>query len=55
MGKMIVKLRLTSLDDLLIRQRQTVEGEPRVTEAEVLVDTDATGLALKPSVIKALG
>lgn len=55
MGKVIVKLRLTNLGDLLIRQRQVVKGEPRVTEAEVLVDTGATGLALKPSVIKALG
>ena len=55
MGKVIVKLRLTNLGDLLLKQRQIVEGEPRVTEAEVLVDTGATGLALKPSVIKALG
>jgi hypothetical protein len=55
MGKTIVKLKLTNLGDLLARDRKLVKGEPRLTETEALVDRAATSLALKPSVIKALG
>ena len=55
MGKVIVKLKLTNLGDMLARERKLVKDQPRSTQVEALVDTGATGLALKPSVIRALG
>lgn len=55
MGKVIVKLKLTNLGDISAKERKLVKTEPRSSEAEALVDTGATGLALKRSVIRALG
>ena len=55
MGKVIVKIKLTNLIDLGVRHRKLSKSEPRVVEAEALVDTGATRLYLKPSVIRALG
>lgn len=55
MGKVIVKLRLTSLKDLFLRGAGARRGRPRQVEVEALVDTGATRLYLKPSVIQKLG
>ena len=55
MGKVIVKIRLTNLFDLGAQHRKLSKTKPRVVEAEALVDTGATRLYLKPSVIRALG
>jgi len=55
MGKVVVKIRLTNLGDWLALRRKLSTRAPRSVEAEALVDTGATGLYLRPSVIKALG
>ena len=55
MGKVIVKIKLTNLFDVALQTRKLLKGKPREVEIEALVDTGASGLALKPSVIKALG
>jgi predicted aspartyl protease len=55
MGKVIVKVQLTSQSDLVLKSRKVLKGNPREVEAETLVDTGATRLYLKPSVIRALG
>jgi len=55
MGKVIVKLKLTNLFDLGARHRKLSKAKPRTVEIEALVDTGATRLYLKPSVIKSLG
>ena len=55
MGKVIVKVTLTNQGDLVEIRRKLSTRAPRRLEAEALVDTGATRLYLKPSVIKALG
>ena len=55
MGKVLVKIKLTNLFDLGAQRRKLSPAEPRSVEAEALVDTGATRLYLKPSVIRALG
>ncbi len=55
MGKVIVKIKLTNLFDLAFQKRGTSKAKPRHLEVEALVDTGATRLYLKPSVIKRLG
>ena len=55
MGKVIVQLRLTNHADLVLRAHKARVGAPRQVEIEALVDTGATRLYLKRSVIKALG
>jgi predicted aspartyl protease len=55
MGKVIVKVRLTNLFDLGAQHRKLSKAKPRTIEVEALVDTGATRLYLKPSVIRALG
>jgi predicted aspartyl protease len=55
MGKVIVKIKLTNLFDLGAQHRKLSQAKPRSVEAEALVDTGATRLYLKPSVIRALG
>ncbi len=55
MGKVIVKLKLTNQGDLVLTKRKLSKAKPREVEVEALVDTGATRLYLKPSVIKALG
>ena len=51
MGKVIVKIKLTNYSDLVLRRLKLAKGKPRA----VAVDTGATRLCLKPSVIKKLG
>ncbi len=55
MGKVIVKLKLTNQGDLALNKRKLSQAAPRTVEVEALVDTGATRLYLRPSVIKALG
>ena len=55
MGKVIVKIKLTILFDLGARHRKLSKAKPREVEAQALVDSGATRLYLKPSVIRALG
>ena len=55
MGKVIVKIKLTNLIDLRVLHRKLSTAAPRTVEVEALVDTGATRLYLKPSVIKKLG
>ncbi len=58
MGKVIVKLRLTNQTDLALKKHKAHKARkaaPRSVEVDALVDTGATRLYLKPSVIRALG
>jgi predicted aspartyl protease len=55
MGKVQIKIKLTNLFDLGAQHRKLSTAKPREVEAEALVDTGATRLYLKPSVIRALG
>ena len=55
MGKVIVKIKLINQFDLFAKTRLGVKRKPRELEVEALVDTGATRLYLKPSIIRALG
>ena len=55
MGKVVVKLKLTNLFDIALSTRQVTKARPRQVEVPALLDTGATRLYLKPSVIKKLG
>ena len=55
MGKVIVKIKLTNLKDAFLKSAGARKARPREVEVEALVDTGATRLYLKPSVIKKLG
>jgi len=55
MGKVIVKIKLTNLKDIFLKSAGARRAGPRVIEVKSLVDTGATRLYLKPSVIKKLG
>ena len=55
MGKVIVTIKLTNLKDLFLKSAGARPGKPRAVSVETLVDTGATRLYLKPSVIKRLG
>ncbi|MGA2557906.1 MAG: aspartyl protease family protein, partial [Verrucomicrobiota bacterium] len=55
MGKVLIKIKLTNLFDLGARHRKLSTAKPREVEVQALVDTGATRLYLKPSVIRALG
>jgi clan AA aspartic protease len=55
MSKVIVKIKLTNLKDTFLKAAGARKAEPREVEVEALVDTGATRLYLKPTVIKKLG
>ena len=55
MGKVVVTIKLTNLKDLFLNSAGARRGKPREMQVETLVDTGATRLYLKPSVIKRLG
>ena len=55
MGKVVVKLKLTNQTDLVLKKHKARKASPRSVEVDALVDTGATRLYLKPSVIRALG
>jgi len=55
MGKVTARVKLTNQGDLVLQQRGLATCAPREIEVETLVDTGATRLYLKPSVIQRLG
>ena len=55
MGKINVRVRLTNNGEWFSYDRKLSRRKPHQVEVEALVDTGATRLYLKPSVIKALG
>ena len=55
MGRVTTKIRLTNLGDQVVHERKLSRATPRSIEVEVLVDTGATELCLRPEVIRALG
>jgi predicted aspartyl protease len=54
-GKVIVKIKLTNLKDAFLKAAGARKAKPREVEVEALVDTGATRLYLKPTVIRKLG
>ncbi|HXP62752.1 MAG TPA: retroviral-like aspartic protease family protein, partial [Dongiaceae bacterium] len=55
MGKVIVKVKLTSLKDAILKAAGARKAKPREVEVEALVETGATFLYLKPTIIRKLG
>ncbi len=55
MGKVIVTVKLTNYGDLVLLRAKASKRKPREVEVRALVDTGATRLYLKPTVIKKLG
>ena len=55
MGKVVVKMKLINLRDFFARDEGRLNQKPRELEAEALVDTGATRLYLKSSLIQQLG
>src|SRR5436190_12757168 len=55
MGKVIVKVKLTNFLGLELKEMKLLKGRPRTVAVEALVDTGATRLYLKTSVIRTLG
>ena len=55
MGKVVVKIRVANWADIELQALGQATRQPRVLEAEALVDTGATGLYLKSSLISQLG
>ncbi len=56
MGKIIEKVKIANLFDEMLAQQETIESDKvRSLETEVLVDTGATFLCLKKSLIEKLG
>ena len=55
MGRIMVKLKLVNQSDLVAKKLKILRGKPRELEVEALVDTGATRLYLKSSVVKKLG
>ena len=55
MAKVIATFTLTNYADLVAKQLKVLKGKPRTVQVEALVDTGATRLYLKPSIIKKLG
>ena len=55
MGKVVVTVKVTNRIDLALAERRLSQKKPRQVEIEMLVDTGATRLYLKPSVTRKLG
>ena len=55
MGKVVVRIKLTNLSDIILKRAGARKARPREVEVEALVDTGATRLYLKPSIIEKLG
>ena len=55
MGKVVVKIKLTNYFKLRLYESKFSKAKPVQVEVQALVDTGATRLYLKPSVIKKLG
>jgi predicted aspartyl protease len=55
MGKVTATFTLTNYTDVVAKELKVLKGKPRTVEVEALVDTGATRLYLKPSIIEQLG
>jgi len=55
MGKVVAKIKLTNYLDLELKRLKLRREKPRAVQTDARVDTGATRLYLKRSVIKALG
>lgn len=55
MGKVVIKIKVVNWSDIELLALDQTTRPPRFTEVEALVDTGATGLYLKSSVIGQLG
>jgi len=55
MGKVIVTLKVTNYAETVLKARKLLKGPPHTIETDALVDTGATRLYLRSSVIRALG
>ena len=55
MGKVVAQIKLTNYLDLELKRLKLRREKPRAVQTDALVDTGATRLYLKRSVIKALG
>jgi len=55
MGRIVVRVKLTNYVEQQLKMLKLLKGQPRWVESEALVDTGATRLYLKSSVIRALG
>ena len=55
MGRVVAKIKLTNYLDLKLNRLKLRREKPRAVQTDALVDTGATRLYLKRSVIKALG
>ena len=55
MGKVVVKIKVANWSDIELQALGQGIRPPRIVEADALVDTGATGLYLKSSVIAQLG
>jgi hypothetical protein len=55
MGKVVAKIKLTNYLDLELKRLKLRREKPRTVQTDALVDTGATRLYLKSSVIRALG
>jgi len=54
-GQVIVTIKLVNLSDLVLKRAGARKAAARSANVDALVDTGATGLYLKPSVIRKLG
>src|SRR5438034_7548597 len=55
MGRVVVTIKLTNYGDLYVREMNLSKRKPRSVQVRTLVDSGATRLCLKPSVIRKLG
>ena len=55
MVKVIARIKLTNYSDLVLQRLKLTKRRPRHVQVNAVVDTGATRLYLKPSVIKKLG
>ena len=54
-GKVIARIKLTNYSDLVLQRLKLRKRKPRHVEVDAIVDTGATRLYLKPSLIRKLG
>ena len=55
MVKVIARIKLTNYSDLVLQRLKLTTRRPRHVEVDAIVDTGATRLYLKPSLIRKLG
>ena len=55
MGRVAIRIKLTNYGDLYVREMKLSKRKPRSVQVMTVVDTGATRLYLKPSVIRKLG